>query len=193
MPKITSVLIVATSIYILMVFSPIITASEPGENQYIDLKDSPISSIIHEDTSFDGSEFEISIGLIENASKNGTIVEIWTQICINSGICYDPVWHCAEDVVNSDRCAEKLTKSNDNSTWTVVVIPDETHSYVNYKVALKYENEDEEMFSSGKVWSDCWVYGDKNGGVCASANTVPSIGIISVLAIGLIAAFLKKR
>ena len=194
MPKITSVIIITVGIYFLMIITPNITALEPGENEYIEMEGSPISSITHEETSFDGIEFEINIELIQNASQNGTVVEIWTQICINSGICYDPVWHCAKETTDSIRCTKELTKSSDNSTWTVVVIPDNTHTYVNYKVALKYEDGDEEMFSSGKVWSDCWVYGEESGGRCVdSTPPVPSVGIVSVLAVGFIGAVLKKR
>ena len=192
MQKITLVPLTFAILITISIVPSMAIASKSGENQHIDLENTPISSIVHEDTSFDGLEFAISIKLIDEASSNGTDVEVWTQICINSGICFDPVWHC-ENV--GGKCTSELGKSDDNSTWTVTVVPDETHTYVNYKVNLQYpldkNNEtSNEMFSSGKVWSNCWVYGEESGGECE--NNVPAVGTFSVITIILIAAIIRK-
>jgi len=194
MEKITYVLtLIVTFLFLAHTLPNVKAEGEYGINQYIDLENTPISNILHEEVSVDNLEFDISIELVEGAISNGTNVEVWTQICINSGVCFDPVWHC-ENV--EGKCTSKLEKSDDNSTWTVTVVPDETHTYVNYKVKLQYptntENEtSSEMFSSGKVWSNCWVYGDSSGGDCAEG--VPSIGVMSVVSIALLAAIIRKN
>ena len=189
MQKITFTIVVALSLFILMVLPQGIVAAESGKNEQIDVENTPISSISHNDVSVDGVDFKITLNLDNEAAVNGTGVEIWTQICINSGICYDPVWHCEE--VDGERCKNQLTKSEDNVTWEVTVIPDETHTYVNYKVKLVYPDDSNELFSSGKVWSDCWVYGEESGGECG--NSIPTVGIVSVVTVALIAAIIRKH
>jgi len=198
MEKVTYVITIIITISFLTYIPQNVKATEEyGENQYIDLENTPISSISHDQVSTDGVEFGISIELVEEAISNGTSVEVWTQICINSGTCFDPVWHCENIGGNAHpKCTSQLEKSNDNSTWTVTVVPDETHTYVNYKVNLQYplnsNNEtSNEMFSSGKVWSNCWVYGDSSGGKCT--ESLPSIGIMPVISIALLAALTRRN
>ena len=188
MQKITLVALTFAILIAISIVPSLAIASESGENQHIELENTPISSILHEDTSFDGVNFDITLKLVDDAAKNGTNVEIWTQICINSGICYDPVWHC--EVIDENRCKKQLIKSEDNSTWIASVLPDETHTYVNYKVKVIYSDDSSKLFSSGKVWSNCWVYGEDSGGNCE--KSVPTIGALSVIAMVLIAATIRK-
>ena len=128
--------------------------------------------------------------LSSEAAENGTTVEWTVQQCINSGVCNPP---------------EKISMNGSDANWTSTITPVDTHSYVNYDIVLTYADGEDEKFpesgfsNGGKVWSDCWVSGEDNGGNNCPAVAVlpddplPAPALVTTIIVGLSAALIAKR
>ena len=165
-------------------------ADNPGVNRTIEIDETPINSIVVPNVSTDGFEFTINITLSSEAADNGTSVEWTVQQCINSGVCNPP---------------ERISMEGSGANWTSTITPVDTHSYVNYDIVLNYADGEDEKFpedgfaNGGKVWSDCWVSGEDNGGNnCPDITVLPAEGLpapalMSTILVGLSAALIAKR
>jgi len=168
----------------------VMAAEDAGVNHTIEVEGTPIDSIVTPEVSTDGIEFTISLVLSSAAAGNGTTVEWTVQQCINSGVCNPP---------------EKITMNGSGENWTSTITPVETHSYINYDVVLTYSGGEEEKFpeggfaEGGKVWSDCWVSGEDNGGnncpdiAVLGPEPMPAPALMATILVGLSAALLAKR
>ena len=167
-----------------------IAANDSGTNRAIDLDGTPIDSILVPEVSTDGVDFTINVTLSSEAAENGTTVEWTVQQCINSGVCNPP---------------EKIAMNGSDANRTSTITPVDTHSYVNYDIVLTYADGEDEKFpesgfsNGGKVWSDCWVSGDDNGGNNCPAVAVlpddplPAPALVATIIVGLSAALIAKR
>jgi len=167
-----------------------IAADDSGVNRTIDLEGTPIDSILVPEVSTDGVDFTINVTLSSEAAENGTTVEWTVQQCINSGVCNPP---------------EKISMNGSDANWTSTITPVDTHSYVNYDIVLTYADGEDEKFpesgfsNGGKVWSDCWVSGEDNGGNNCPAVAVlpddplPAPALVTTIIVGLSAALIAKR
>ena len=165
-------------------------AEDAGINHTIEVEGTPIDSIVTPEVSTDGVEFTINLVLSSEAAGNGTIVEWTVQQCINSGVCNPP---------------EKIAMNGSGENWTSTITPVETHSYINYDIILTYSDGEDEKFpeggfaEGGKVWSDCWVSGEDNGGnncpdiAVLGPEPMPAPALIATILVGLSAALLAKR
>jgi hypothetical protein len=161
---------------ILICLSPLAAATVADVNEPIDISSAPVDTVtIGAQRSSDGVPLSLSVTLAADAVQNGTQVKMLTQICVNSGVCYSPT-------------PLEMLSNSDNSTWIGVVIPDEDHTYVNYRLQLFYEDGAvEERFPAegwAKLWSDCHLYEGEWGGSCEEELSVdkgllpaPGIGI----------------
>ena len=165
-------------------------ADDPGVNRTIAVNGTPIDSIVVPNVSTDGVNFTINVTLSSESAENGTTVEWTVQQCINSGVCNPP---------------ERISMNGSDANWSSMIIPVDTHSYVNYDVVLIYPNNESEKFpedgfaNGGKVWSDCWVAGEDNGGnncpetIVLPEEKLPAPALMSTILIGLSAALIAKR
>ena len=163
---------------------------DAGINRTIDIEGTPIDSIVTPEVSTDGIEFTINLILSSEAAGNGTTVEWTVQQCINSGVCNPP---------------EKITMNGSGENWTSTITPVETHSYINYDIVLTYTDGEDEKFpeggfaEGGKVWSDCWVSGEKSGGnncpdiAVLGPEPMPAPALMATIVVGLSAALLARR
>jgi hypothetical protein len=167
-----------------------IAADNAGVNRIIDTEGTPIDSILAPGVSTDGVGFTIDLALSTEAAENGTTVEWTVQQCINSGVCNPP---------------EKIAMNGSGENWTSTITPVDTHSYINYDFVLTYADGEDEKFpeggfsEGGKVWSDCWVAGEENGGnncpetIVLEPEQMPAPALMATIVIGLSAALLAKR
>ena len=168
----------------------VMAAEDAGVNHTIEVDGTPIDSIVTPEVSTDGIEFTINLVLSSAAAGNGTTVEWTVQQCINSGVCNPP---------------EKIAMNGSGENWTSTITPVETHSYINYDVVLTYSGGEEEKFpeggfaEGGKIWSDCWVSGEDNGGnncpdiAVLGPEPMPAPALMATILVGLSAALLAKR
>ena len=109
---------VALSITILIFASTVVSATGGGgENQVTDIQNSEIREVTFTDVFYGNQNFEINVQL-ENESDTSSI-QIWTQICVNSGLCYPPN-------------PQDMVKDNSTGIWTIQVNPIEDQTYVNW-------------------------------------------------------------
>ena len=121
------------------------------------------------------------------ARENGTTVRWITQICINSGVCYAPETHSLD--------------SEDGAIWTGGIVPDETVTYVNWKLVLDHEDGSQtdvpETGFGWKVWSDCWHDNGTWGGSsteCRDGDGIlPGFSVPVALASTAMAALMARR
>ena len=147
--------VVLLSILLALCFSSTVSAAG-GVDVEPDLEFSPISNISHSKEVADESTWSISISLEESAANNNTSVRILKQMCTNEGVCYAPEWVDAEP-------------SFDNQTWSTSWVTIDDHAYVNWRVALDYDDGESEEYPPGgyaKAWSSCWydIDSDEWGG-----------------------------
>ncbi len=148
-------IVLLLSSLLILCFSSMVSATG-GVDVEPEIESSPISNITHSTGVADESSWSISVSLEESAVNNSTSVRILKQMCTNEGVCYAPEWIEAES-------------SSDNQTWSTSWQTISDHAYVNWRVALDYEDgESEEYPSEGyaKAWSSCWhdIDSDEWGG-----------------------------
>ena len=175
---------------ILICLSPLAAATVAGVNEPIDISSAPVDAVtIGAERSSDGVPLSLAVTIAADAVQNGTQVKMLTQICVNSGVCYAPT-------------PLDMLSNGDNSTWIGVVIPDENHTYVNYRLQLIYEDGAvEESFPDegwAKLWSDCHLYEGEWGGSCEEELSVdkdmlpaPGVGVFFA-ALGLALIFGRR-
>lgn len=171
-----------------------------GEDVEPDISNSPIVAINHTVEAADNSDWSINIELDSNAASNNTTIRILSQMCTNGGVCDAPQW---VDVEVSEN------RTNWSSSWKTI----DDHSYVNWKVALDYDDgESEEFPSSGyaKAWSSCWydididkwggkdcpdgpIDGDGNTEPDSSDSELPFLGFVSISVMLGVAALIRSR
>ena len=162
-------------------------AAESGENEEVALEETDVDSISYQNVASAGEEFSISVRLSEEASGNGTTVEWITQICINSGVCYAP--------------ETRSLNSEDGSTWTGGVVPDDAVAYVNWKLVLHHgdgsQTDIPETGFGWKVWSDCWHDNETWGGSSTECRdkdgVLPGFSVSVALASTAMAALMARR
>ena len=181
---------VALSISILIFASTVVSAAGGGgENQVTDIQNSEIREVTFTDVFYGNQNFEINVQL-ENESDTSSI-QIWTQICVNSGLCYPPN-------------PQDMVKDNSTGIWTIQVNPIEDQTYVNWYFELNKGENKTRIPETGwgwKVWSDCWFDGESWGGEnhneniegCGEIENTPSLGIVGVTMSILIAATVIRR
>ena len=169
---------------------------ESGENEEAKIEGTDVTGLEYPETSHSLEIFPIIITLSEEAAANGTTVTWVTQICVNSGVCYAP------EVID-------LISEDDGETWVGEVMVNDTASYVNWRIDLKFpEGDTERVPEEGwgwKVWSDCWFDGEIWGGSdqeCIDTNQpqpadqelfLPNIGIVASIAGITMAALIARR
>ena len=143
---------IAMAIVVILAFN--VTASEGGINEETSVNGTDIESIDYHNEARTGEAFGIAVQLTQEASDNGTKVNWVTQVCINSGICYPPETNALE--------------SEDGKLWIGEIIPEDTVTYVNWRIDLVDANENTTRVPENgfgwKVWSDCWFDGNNWGG-----------------------------
>ncbi len=123
-----------------------VSASEPGINLEPELDGTPVSSIQHDDISFDLQEWNITFTLSDAEIANNTTAQVSTQICINTGFCFPP--------------EPMLIEEASNGTYAGSVTPMEDHTYVNWRIILTFENNSTVRVPEkgwSKTWSNCWL------------------------------------
>ena len=167
-----------------------------GENEEAKIEGTDITGLEYPETSHSLDIFPIVIALSEAAAANGTTVTWVTQICVNSGVCYAP------EVID-------LISEDDGDTWVGEVMVNDTATYINWRIDLKFpEGDTERVPEEGwgwKVWSDCWFDGEIWGGEnqeCVDENQpqpddgglfLPNIGIVASIAGITMAALIARR
>lgn len=143
-------------LFVLVCIVSPVSAEQGGINQQTDLSGTSIVALDYPDevnvTRIDGGEMGIQVQI--DPSKNVSNVSWVTQICINSGVCYPPVYNL-------------LTEYNES--WSGSIEVQNQASYVNWRFDLSHENDTgvvrvPEMGFGWKVWSTCWFDGDNWGG-----------------------------
>ena len=164
---------------------PVVSASEGGVNQDLDIEGTSISAISTPSESSDGVEFDITVTLDQDTANNGTKVSWTWQVCLNSGVCLPPV-------------PENMTSSDGGTTWVTSMTPIEDHSYVNYRISLEYADGNSSVYPEagwgGKVWSDCWVAGEESGGTdCDGSGGLPGFTMLATVSVlGMMAIAVRR-
>ena len=144
---------IALSISILILASTVVSAAGGGgENQVTDIQNSDISEVTFSDVFYGNQDFDISVRLDDDS--NISSIQIWTQICVNSGLCYPPN-------------PQDMVKDNATGIWTAQVDPIDDQTYVNWYFDLIEGENNTRIPDTGwgwKVWSDCWFDSEKCGG-----------------------------
>jgi len=168
-----------------LLLSPVVSASEGGVNQDLDIEGTSISAISTPSESSDGVEFDITVTLDQDTANNGTKVSWTWQVCLNSGVCLPPV-------------PENMTSSDGGTTWVTTMTPIEDHSYVNYRISLEYADGNSSVYPEvgwgGKVWSDCWVAGEESGGTdCDGSGGLPGFTMLATVSVlGMMAIAVRR-
>ncbi len=161
------------------------TVGEIGENEELDLSNSPILSVESGENIKSNNEYEIKVLLNQAANENATEVEWITQICINSGVCYPPK-------------STILLKDEGDDIWKGTIIIDDDSSYINWKLELSWKNNTEtsipEQGFGWKVWSTCWYDAESDtwGGLdypCDEENILPGFIVHTVIFSTIIGAY----
>ncbi len=139
----------------LILVVPINCAGESGVNEGTSLEGTSIQDIAYPSEASAGEVFGLTVMLSDEASTNGTTVSWITQICVNSGVCYAPV-------------NNSMTLDEEGGSWEGTIIPDETVTYVNWRIEMNWEDGNTtgvpETGFGWKVWSDCWFDSGSWGG-----------------------------
>ena len=155
---------------ILLMSLAVVSAEQGGVNEEADLQGTIILDLDYPTsvnaTDEDGGVMRLIAEL--EPDQNLTSISWVTQICVNSGVCYPPVYNMMVQ---------------DNSTWSGEVPVDHDASYLNWRFDLQFEDRDEaqrvpETGFGWKVWSTCWFDGDQWGGIDydMSSQTCSSVG-----------------
>ena len=181
---------IALSFSILIFASSLVSAAGGGgENQVTDTQDTGISKVLFDDVFYGNQDFVIEVEL--DADSNISSIQISTQICVNSGLCYPPE-------------PQDLVRDNSTGIWRVTVSPMNDQTYLNWNFVLNDGENETKIPENGwgwKVWSDCWFDGEnwggenENNGACGEddAQNTPTIGAIGVIVTVLVAAVVIIR
>ena len=162
-----------TPLLVLLLILPTVVGEDGGVNYEADLTDTPIESLSYpesftalgEEGGYMDIELEIRIG--ENVSS----IQWVTQVCVNSGVCYPPVYN---DMIDK------------NGTWAADVEIEADASYINWRFDIEHANNStsERIPPLGwgwKIWSTCWFDGSSWGGDDFPAEAEPLGGCVSFL------------
>lgn len=143
-------------LFVLICILSSVSAEQGGINQQTDFSGTSILALDYPNevnvTKIDGGEMEIQVQI--DPAKNISNVSWVTQICINSGVCYPPVYNLLMEY---------------NESWGGSIEVQNQASYVNWRFDLTHENDTQvvripEMGFGWKVWSTCWFDGENWGG-----------------------------
>lgn len=178
------------SISILILSMSLVSAAgNGGINESTDLENTGISSVSYDATFYwidSDQDFTINVELDDNS--NISSIKIWTQICVNSGLCHPPT-------------PQDMVRDNTTGIWAASVDSMDDQTYVNWYFELVEGENVTRTPDNGwgwKVWSDCWFDAEKWGGVneedklCGAPKT-PAIGIVGTTISVLIAAAVIRR
>ena len=119
-----------------------------------DLDATPFAAHDATSPSVSGSVWSLTLVLDDDVVANGSTLALTTQICTNDGVCDPPV-------------SQAATVSEDGSTYTISLTPQDDHTYVNWRARITWEDGSTEDFPDAdwyKVWSSCWFDGTTWGG-----------------------------
>ena len=141
---------------VVLLILPTVGGEDGGVNSEADLTGPPIESLSYP-SSFTALGEEgglMSIELEIRIDENVSSVEWVTQVCVNSGVCYPPVYN---DMIDQ------------NGTWVADVEIETDASYINWRFDIEHTNNStsERIPSLGwgwKIWSTCWFDGASWGG-----------------------------
>ena len=138
--------VVSISILILSL-SLVSAAGNGGINESTDLENTGISSVSYDDTFYwvdSDKDFTINVELDDNS--NISSIKIWTQICVNSGLCHPPT-------------PQDMVRDNTTGIWMASVDSMDDQTYVNWYFELVEGENVTRTPDNGwgwKVWSDCF-------------------------------------
>ena len=143
-------------VFILTIATTITQASvmesnaEPGDEFFVEVDSSVISSISHSSSrSSDSQPWTISLELTSKALNNNTSVLMKVQICDIFGICFPPVSY------------PLIPLDSNSSGLFASVTPPSDHSYIRYKFDVNFTDDNVTISMpksgyGGRVWSECW-------------------------------------
>jgi hypothetical protein len=188
--------VIALSISILILTSSLVTATgNGGINEVTNLENTGIVEVNFSEVFYGNQEFIINIQLEEDS--NVSSVQVSTQICVNSGLCYPPE-------------PQDLVKDNSTEIWTAAVSTIDEQTYVNWNFVLNDGDNETRIPETGwgwKVWSDCWFDGEEWGGEAydeGSTNCgqepplgeneqrLPSLSGAAILSVLIMAAIIRR-
>ena len=158
---------------VLLLILPTVVGEDGGVNYESDLTDTPIESLSYPETftalGEEGGymDIELEIRIDENVSS----IQWVTQVCVNSGVCYPPVY---------------IDMIDQNGTWSADVEIEADASYINWRFDIEHTNNStsERVPPLGwgwKIWSTCWFDGSSWGGNDFSAEAESLEGCVSFL------------
>ena len=141
---------------VVLLILPTVAGEDGGVNSEADLTGTPIESLSYP-SSFTALGEEgglMSMELEIRTDENISSIEWVTQVCVNSGVCYPPVYN---DMIGQ------------NGTWVADVEIEADASYVNWRFDIEHTNNStsERIPTLGwgwKIWSTCWFDGTSWGG-----------------------------
>ena len=168
--------------------SSFIASAEGGVNEGTSLEGTDLKSHSYQNEVSAGVPFEVTVTVKEESADNVTSVSWITQECVNSGICYPPE-------------TREMT-SNAEGEWSGAIVPEETVSYLNWRIEVSWEDGNTTSFpESGfgwKVWSDCWYDNGTWGGKSTSCQegglgSVPGFSASIALTSAAMAVLMGRR
>ena len=184
----------ALSISILILSLSLVSAAgKGGINVSIDLENTGISSVSSNST-FNwidtDQNFTINVTLDDDSNYSNTSIELWTQICVNSGLCHPPN-------------PQGMIREAMTGIWFGKVDSIEDQTYVNWYFNLVEGENETRIPDNGwgwTVWSDCWFDGGEWGGDNCPNDEVeeeeesflPALGIIATTGAMMIAAVIRR-
>nr|AIF18037.1 hypothetical protein [uncultured marine group II/III euryarchaeote KM3_80_G12] len=169
-----------------------------GVNHLPNFAGSAIDSITTPNQSSSGQPFPITLRLGKDSDVQNVSVEWTWYSCTNVGVCRAPT-------------VRNMTPNLNATVWLDEVIPPAANAYVAFRVTLNWSNGTVQNFPEsgfeGQVWSDCYIWeGATNGQDCPTdeevlngrvtaekSNWTPSIGIVGLLSVCLLASRLVRR
>ena len=143
-------------IMVVLFILPTVMGDGGGINSEHDLTGTPIESLSYPDsfTALSEESGNMSMELKIRMDENVSSVQWVTQVCVNSGVCYPPIYN-------------EMTEQN--GTWAGDIEIETDASYVNWRFDIHHTNNSsaERIPSLGwgwKIWSTCWFDGDSWGG-----------------------------
>ena len=130
---------------VVLLILPTVAGEDGGVNSEADLTGTPIESLSYP-SSFTALGEEgglMSMELEIRTDKNVSSIEWVTQVCVNSGVCYPPVYN---DMIDQ------------NGTWVADVEIEADASYINWRFDIEHTNNStsERIPTLGwgwKIWS----------------------------------------
>lgn len=114
--------------------------------------DVPFTVAVRDSPSVDGSKWQLTVTMNDDAFENGTSFELTTQVCTNNGVCDPPV---------------KMDAQIDDKNHSVSLTPPSDHTYVNWRVKAIYSDDSSTNFPQGDwytTWSSCYFQQDTGWG-----------------------------